>query len=297
MGIIGANGLGKSTLLKIAVGRLQPDAGEVRWGYEARTGYFPQDHKELLDQPDATVLEYLWSICPREPTSFVRGQLGRLLFSGEEVDKKVRSLSGGEAARLIFSRLVVEKPNVLVLDEPTNHLDLEAIEALAAALVGYDGTLLFVSHDRWFVSRVASRIVEVTADGIIDYPGSYQDYVSRDGADHLDADAVAEQARRERALEREQKGLSRDWEEQKRRRGEHQRMLKRRDAVTEEIAAAESRLEVIRALYCEPGFFEETPADRVAELQEEEAGLGPRLEALMSEWEALETALEALGEV
>jgi len=293
VGVIGANGLGKSTLLKAVIGRLSHDDGEVRWGYETHIGYFPQDHKELLDTPDMTALDYLWNVCPREPTSFVRGQLGRLLFSGEEVDKKVRSLSGGEAARLIFSRLVVQKPNVLVLDEPTNHLDLEAIEALAGALREYEGTVLFVSHDRWFVSQLASRILEIRADGIEDYPGTYDDYVARDGTDHLDAAAVVERARRERAEARETSG---DWRAQKKRRSEQQKLLGRRDKITEEIAQAEARLERIRALYCEPGFFETTPADEVQALQREEADLSPKIEQLMSEWEAIETALEELGE-
>ncbi|HEY8039202.1 MAG TPA: ABC-F family ATP-binding cassette domain-containing protein, partial [Polyangiaceae bacterium] len=122
--IIGPNGLGKSTLLKIVMGRLEADGGTVRFGHEARPGYFAQDHHELLPDPRMKPLDYLWEACPDEGTSFVRGQLGRVLFSGDDVDKPIGSLSGGEAARLIFGRIIVERPNVLVLDEPTNHLDL-----------------------------------------------------------------------------------------------------------------------------------------------------------------------------
>ena len=201
IGIIGPNGLGKSTLLKIAVERLAADAGHVRWGHEAHPGYFPQDHREMLADGEATPYEILSAACPGESPTFVRGQLGRVLFSGEEAEKKVRLLSGGECARLIFALLSVARPNVLILDEPTNHLDLEAIHALVEALKQYDGTLIFVSHDRWFVSELATRIVELTPRGPNDFPGTFAEYLDRCGDDHLDGDAVALQgqarARRE----------------------------------------------------------------------------------------------------
>ena len=136
VGIIGPNGLGKSTLLKIVMDVLDADAGTVRFGHEVRAGYFAQDHHELLRNETMTPLEYLWEACPTEGSAFVRGQLGRVLFSGQDVEKPIGSLSGGEAARLIFSRIIAEKPNLLVLDEPTNHLDLEAIGALVDGLPG-----------------------------------------------------------------------------------------------------------------------------------------------------------------
>src|SRR6185369_1513408 len=129
VGIIGPNGLGKSTLLRILVDRLAADAGRVRWGHEVRVGYFPQDHREVLDDGQATPIGLLDAACPGESPTFVRTQLGRVLFSGDDVDKKVALLSGGEGARLILALLAVRRPNVLVLDEPTNHLDLEAIQA------------------------------------------------------------------------------------------------------------------------------------------------------------------------
>ncbi|MGM0577934.1 MAG: ABC-F family ATP-binding cassette domain-containing protein [Myxococcota bacterium] len=195
MAVIGPNGIGKSTLLKIAVGALEADDGEIEWGYEAHPGYFAQDHREILGGEEQTVQGWLWETCPGEPIGFVRSHLARVLFTKDEVDKKLSSLSGGEAARLVFSRLSVTKPNVLVLDEPTNHLDLEGIEALADALADYDGTILFVSHDRWFVSRLATRVLEITPDGIQDFRGSYEEYLERCGDDHLDAEVAAQQAR------------------------------------------------------------------------------------------------------
>ncbi len=185
--LIGANGLGKSTLLKIAVGMVEPDAGSVTWGHETAVGYFAQDHRELLKHPDQSVHDFLWSHCQDETTNYVRGVLGRLLFTKDEVDKKIGRLSGGEAARLVFAQLAVQRPNVLVLDEPTNHLDLEAIEALVEALAAYEGTLVFVSHDRWFVSQLANRVVEIHKEGVRDYAGGYDDYLEKYGQ----RDAVA----------------------------------------------------------------------------------------------------------
>jgi ATPase subunit of ABC transporter with duplicated ATPase domains len=203
--IIGPNGIGKSTLLKIALGELEPDAGRVVWGYETHPGYFAQDHREQLGSPDQTAESWLWESCSGESLGFVRGHLGAVLFSGDAAEKKLGALSGGEAARLVLARHVVEQPNVLVLDEPTNHLDLEAIEALVAGLKAFEGTLIFVSHDRWFVSELATRVIEVTPDGINDFNGSYDDYLSRCGDDHLDSEAIARRARAEKRLARSQK--------------------------------------------------------------------------------------------
>jgi len=196
--IIGPNGIGKSTLLKIATGKLEADAGTLEWGYETHPGYFAQDHRELLEGSRDSLQSWLGDHCAGEGIGFVRSQLARVLFTKDDADKRVANLSGGEAARLIFARLHVEHPNVLVLDEPTNHLDLEGIEALADGLAGYDGTTIFVSHDRWLVSRLATRVVEIRADGIEDFPGSYDDYLAACGDDHLDVDAAVRHARREK---------------------------------------------------------------------------------------------------
>ena len=196
--IIGANGLGKSTLVKILAERLEADSGAVKKGHEVRLGYFAQDHHELIPSTKITPIDYVWSAQPDAPTAFIRGELGKMLFSGDEVNKPVGSLSGGEAARVVFARIAVEKPNLLLLDEPTNHLDMEAIESLAKGLKAYEGTVVFVSHDRWFVNELASRIVEITPNGVRDFPGTYAEYLDRQGDDHLDADAVVKKAKAER---------------------------------------------------------------------------------------------------
>jgi ATPase subunit of ABC transporter with duplicated ATPase domains len=197
MVIMGPNGIGKSTLLKIIMGELQADEGGVEWGYEAQRGYFAQDHHEELEDQAGTAEQWLWSYCPDKDRGFVRGHLGMMLFSGDDGEKRLSALSGGEAARLVFSKIALEQPNVLVLDEPTNHLDLESIEALVAGLQAYEGTLILVSHDRWFVGQLASRVVEISRAGIRDFLGTYEEYVHSCGDDHLDADAVVLKARKE----------------------------------------------------------------------------------------------------
>ena len=143
-----------------------------------------------------TVLNRLWDTCPERGVAEVRGRLAAVLFDRHDVEKRVSSLSGGEMARLGFAQLAVEAPNVLVLDEPTNHLDLEGIEALSSALQTYEGTIILVAHDRWFVSQVATRIIEIRPDGIEDYRGSYEEYVAWSKDDHLDFDEATRKSRR-----------------------------------------------------------------------------------------------------
>ncbi|HVS65054.1 MAG TPA: ABC-F family ATP-binding cassette domain-containing protein [Thermoanaerobaculia bacterium] len=290
--IIGPNGIGKSTLLKIAVDKVPQDEGTVEWGYEARFGYFAQDHKEQLGATKQTAEAWLWDVCPAEPIGFVRGQLGAVLFSGDEVKKKVGSLSGGEAARLIFARHVVEKPNVLVLDEPTNHLDLEAIEALVEGLRAFEGTLLFVSHDRWFVGELATRIVEISARGINDYHGTYEEYVERCGDDHLDSEAVLRKARAQKRAERAKADRRNDDGEAKKRKRKVERQL---DEITQAIEKAEARVHEINETFCDPAYFERTPPTKVRRLETEQKELAARVAELMSEWERLEEEKAGIG--
>jgi len=302
--IMGPNGIGKSTLLKIIVGEVAADAGAVDWGYEAYPGYFAQDHHEQLEDSERTAEQWLWDFAPGKDRGFVRGQLGLMLFTGDESEKRLSALSGGEAARLVFSRLALQQPNVLVLDEPTNHLDLESIEALVAGLLNYDGTLILVSHDRWFVRRLATRVIEISADGIRDYPGTYEEYVHACGDDHLDADTVVLKASRDgkkaKGVEDRPENGERDGGPARDARAtppkpqaEPARLEKRRDEVTAEIDAAESRIAEIDAVFCRPGYYDGADADEVKRLEAERTGLRDKIERLMGEWESVERRLEA----
>lgn len=174
--VIGNNGLGKTTLLRMIAGDLVPDSGTVAMGHETSAGYFPQDYKQGI-APGKTIYQWLESFSTDEGTEYLRGLLGKMLFSGDDAHKKTDNLSGGESARLIIARLMLEQNNVLILDEPTNHLDLEAVSALAEAITNFPGTALFVSHDRDLVSMAATRIIALTDEGISDFAGTYEEYL------------------------------------------------------------------------------------------------------------------------
>ena len=189
--ILGANGIGKSTLLKVLMDLVKADDGEFEWGYETHIGYFAQDHHDVM-QGDHTVTSWLWNQVPGDPQGAIYSRLAQVLFSRDDADKRIENLSGGEAARLALAGIAAKEPNVLVLDEPTNHLDLEGIESLATSLKKYEGTLVFVSHDRWFVGKVANRIIEITPEGMQDFRGTFAEYLRECGTDHLDVAAVVE---------------------------------------------------------------------------------------------------------
>jgi ABC-type multidrug transport system ATPase subunit len=244
---------------------------------------------------------------------FVRGQLGLVLFSGDEAHKPVGTLSGGEAARLVFARLAVEKPNVLVLDEPTNHLDLEAIESLVEGLAAYDGTVILVSHDRWFVREVADRILEIEPDGIRDFRGGYDDYVAACGDDHLDVEAVSTRQLRDRSAEvrerrtegepRESRGgqtgkgdreAARARADEKSRKRRTTELTAARDRLLEEIEEAEKRLAKIHARFADPAFYAETGHAEVRSLEDEEREAAACVERLLEEWGVVERELAAL---
>ncbi|HEY2291342.1 MAG TPA: ATP-binding cassette domain-containing protein [Thermoanaerobaculia bacterium] len=295
--IIGPNGIGKSTLLKIAVGETEADAGKVEWGYETYQGYFSQDHNEVPKGSKQSVEAWLWETVPGEPIGFVRGNLGMVLFSGDDVKKPIGSLSGGEAARLVFCKLSVTKPNVLILDEPTNHLDLEAIEALVEGLKAYDGTLIFVSHDRWFVSQLADRIFEISPKGINDFRGTYEEYLERLGDDHLDAEAVLRMRReqKKKAAAAAPPAAELDPAEARRRQQRQKDLRKKLDLVTSQVENAESRVHAINEMFCDPTFFDRTPREQVKRLEGEQKTLSAKVEELMGEWERIETEMAALG--
>ena len=183
--IIGENGVGKTTLLRCLVGPenggLTPKSGTVKWAEKARPGYFAQDHADAFAS-DETLFDWIGRYTREgDDEQIVRSTLGRLLFSGDDTKKSVKVISGGEQGRMLFGQLILMKPNVLLMDEPTNHLDMESIESLNTALDKYKGTLIFVSHDREFVSSIATRIFEIKEGRIIDYKGNYEDYLASQG--------------------------------------------------------------------------------------------------------------------
>ncbi|HPT51308.1 MAG TPA: ABC-F family ATPase [Accumulibacter sp.] len=187
LAIIGENGVGKTTVLKLLMGELQAKRGTIKWAEKARPGYYAQDHASDFNS-DISLTDWISGYARSNAgegddlATLIRGTLGRLLFSGNEVQKAVKVISGGEQGRMIFGKLMLMKPNVLIMDEPTNHLDMESIESLNTALEKFKGTLIFVSHDREFVSSLATRILEIRPDGkVVNYPGTYEEYLASQG--------------------------------------------------------------------------------------------------------------------
>ncbi len=184
--VIGENGVGKTTFLKLLLGQLQPSYGTIKWAEKAKPGYYAQDHASDFAE-DKSLTDWITEFVRQggyeggDVETLIRGTLGRLLFSGDEVKKSVKVISGGEQGRMLFGKLMLLHSNVLLLDEPTNHLDMESIESLNTALDLFKGTLVFVSHDREFVSSLATRIIEIKADSIVDYKGTYEEYLSSQG--------------------------------------------------------------------------------------------------------------------
>ncbi|QQV74896.1 putative ABC transporter ATP-binding protein YbiT [Rickettsia tillamookensis] len=183
--IIGANGIGKSTLLKILMNKISADQGSYEWGYESQISYFVQDHHELLNE-NISIINWLKKQSEKETENTIRNTLGQVLFRSDEVNKNILSLSGGEGARLLLAKMMLEKSNILVLDEPTNHLDIESREALKKSLIDFEGTVILVTHDRDFAKSIATRIIALShRKNIVDFKGKYDDYIEKYGNDYL----------------------------------------------------------------------------------------------------------------
>ncbi len=251
--LIGPNGVGKSTLLRLVVGELQPDTGAIRFGSNVDLGYYDQHQASL--HADKTVLDEVWDRFPRMEQSDVRGALGLFLFTGDDVFQPIRTLSGGEKGRVALTALMLREDNLLLLDEPTNHLDMDSREVLEAALADFQGTILTVSHDRYFINRVANRVVEMRPDGVTEYLGNYDDYIEKKNRP-VAPDAAAEgKTRTELDKERRRDRQSKQQLKQLRQRvQEAEQAIARQEALIAELERQMSD----PALYADPARAAET---------------------------------------
>lgn len=296
--LVGPNGAGKSTLLKLLAGVLEVQQGSRNLGYNAKTGYFSQYRSEVLHE-DLTVLEEALDTPQAVTEESVRNVLGSFLFRGDDVFKPVRVLSGGEKSRLALVKLLLDPPNLLLLDEPTTHLDIPSTEALLDALRQYQGTIIFISHDVFFIRNLANHVVHVREGRLTPYPGGYDYYVEKTGlrADGGDvgsdgrAVAVAEPKVNRAQERREQKRLAAE---------ERQRLTRQRRELRAEVDRLEGEIHRLESRQVELTREMEDPAtyasgDRAVEINQEFAGNQARLGELTEAWEATATQLEALA--
>ena len=285
--VSGPNGIGKSTLLKILLGELESDQGDYEWGYETSISYFAQDHHENL-KGRISAYDWLYQFGQQENIGTIRGLLGRVLLSGDEALKSVSSLSGGEAARLLFAKIMLEKRNVLVLDEPTNHLDLEGVEALAQALKDFPGTVIVVSHDRHFVSEVATHVLELTPEGARDFAGSYQEYLEHFGDDYLSRDQALSQTR-ESKKPYEFNGKQRNRKELKKL---ISKLTRETNLLEETISDQEAQIRNIDLIFSGKDFFKNADNRKIENMQTSKIELEQELKLHMREWETKTHELE-----
>ncbi|WP_155593767.1 ATP-binding cassette domain-containing protein [Lysinibacillus cavernae] len=286
--LVGPNGVGKSTLLKTIVKDLAPLAGDIRYGTNVQIGYYDQEQAKLSS--NKSVLKELWDEWPLLNEKDIRTVLGRFLFSGEDVDKAVSSLSGGEKARLALAKLMMQKANFLILDEPTNHLDLDSKEVLENALIDYPGTLLFVSHDRYFINRIATKVVELSGTGSFEYLGDYDYYVEKkQELLELAQMKAASQPQVQQELA-DKTSTSKIDKEAKKRERQIRRTIEDLEGKMQEKTAAIASLE--EAL-CDPAIF--TDHEKISQLQEELATAKEQHEQLELEWLELNEELENIN--
>ncbi|KAA9004815.1 ABC-F family ATP-binding cassette domain-containing protein [Paenibacillus spiritus] len=285
--LIGPNGIGKSTLLQCLIGSREPSGGTVNWGAKVKIGYYDQEQTRL--NPNNTVLEELWSEYPMLEEARIRTILGNFLFSGEDVQKKVAALSGGEKARVALSKLMLRGANMLILDEPTNHLDLVSREVLESALIDFEGTLLFISHDRYFLNKMAERVLELSPDGIDPYLGNYDDYIAKKQElaelAASEAPAPATSAPGAAPQEAADKSPASSYEADKQAKREERSRQRRLAELEDLIGELESEIAGIEQSMANPEVFQDYMA-----LQSHEQQLTARKERLaevFDEWERL----------
>ena len=275
--LIGPNGVGKSTLIKIIVGEEQPDTGFIRYGSNVDIGYYDQ-HQSTL-HADKTALDEIWDRFPQMEQSNVRGALGMFLFTGDDVFKPIHTLSGGEKGRVALTALMLRKDNLLLLDEPTNHLDMDSREVLEDALTDFGGTIITVSHDRYFINRIANRIIEMQPDGVTEYIGNYDDYSERKNRP-VAVEAEAGKTKTELEKEKRREKLSR----------QALRQLKIRAQEAEKaVGVKEAEIAELEAQMADPSLYSD--AQKSADVQRAYQKAQQALQTLYEQWEAAEAAL------
>ncbi|MBY0065323.1 MULTISPECIES: ABC-F family ATP-binding cassette domain-containing protein [Priestia] len=284
LALVGPNGVGKSTLLKGIVDKLSFKTGTISFGSNVMVGYYDQEQANLTS--NKTVLNELWDDYPSKPEKEIRTALGNFLFSGDDVLKIVSTLSGGEKARLALAKLMLQKANFLILDEPTNHLDLDSKQVLENALIDYPGTLLFVSHDRYFINRIANKIAELSPEGVEEFLGDYDYYVEKKAEIEEIKELENIKANEERSVKVDKQSYKQDKEQKK--------LMRQRTRRIEEIETEVNKLEAAQAaneeLLCDPEIYQNH--EEVSRLNGENEKISSQLSTLMEEWEELQLLLE-----
>lgn len=279
--LIGPNGVGKSTLLKTIIDQHKPVHGNIQWGANVQIGYYDQEQGSLT--PSNTVLDEVWNEYPYIEEAHIRTVLGNFLFSGEDVLKKISALSGGEKARVSLAKLMLLKANVLILDEPTNHLDLYSKEVLEASLIDFEGTLLFISHDRYFLNKMAERIVELTPEGANYFLGNYDDYVEKK---QEQAELLAEQQAVSKTIpDTKTAESSQSYEAEKRAKQEERNKQRKSEKIESDIAQLEIEISVIEEDLTKPEVYDNY--ELVQEKTEILENKKEELQKCYEEWEIL----------
>ncbi len=287
---VGANGIGKSTLLEILTGHQTANDGTFSWGFETHCAYFPQDHAREV-HGKSTLLDWLGNFDSQATRETLQKVLARSLFSGDEVKKTVAILSGGETARLILAKIMLVKHNVLIFDEPTNHLDMEATEALIEALDNYPGTVLFVSHNRYFVEKLAKRVIEMTPEGVKDFKCTYPEYVEKRELDHLDVTKALRRAPAQTTA-RTGENNKQNYTDQKKQQRQKDQLQKKVAAAEKQCHAIEISLKNLNDKVFDESFYKKAPKHEQDKILAEKEQLEKNLQVLMHEWEQASEALQ-----
>lgn len=289
--LVGPNGIGKTTLLKTLTDQLEPLAGHISHGTKVDMGYYDQEQLHLNRQK--SILMELWDDHPHVDEVTIRTLLGNFLFSGEDVEKRIGTLSGGERARVALAKLAIEQNNCLILDEPTNHLDIDSKEVLENALSDFDGTLLFVSHDRYFINRIANKVYEINPDGITVYLGDYDYYLQK--KEELEALANLAQDQPETSSNEPSSATSATLDRQalKERQSKHRKLTRRSDEIENQLTEIEEAIARLADELSEPDIYQEP--ERLQELTDRTQALEAQQLELMEEWEELQETLETLA--